>query len=93
MVILVPMKTRILYTKIWVDTYYMSLTQAEQHVFLYLLTNEYVTILHVYECPDQIIMFQSKTTKEELQRIKQKFEADGKIFFYNGYVYLLTFSN
>lgn len=82
------MKTRILHTKFWKDSFVAELTPLEKLVFNYLLTNEYVNIIHLYECSDKQIRFDTGIDTPILDRAKQKFETAGKIYFKDGYVYL-----
>lgn len=81
------MKTRILHTKIWKDTYFSSLTDKQARVFLFLLTNDNVNMHGIYELNDMEIKLwcQIKTDKQ-LALIKQKFEEDQRFFFPKGWV-------
>src|SRR3990167_2717563 len=82
------MKTRIIHTKIWKDDYFATLNTAEKLLFVYFLTNEYVNIIHLYECPERVIMFDTGVSKEELDSAKNKFEATKKFRFHDSFVYI-----
>lgn len=82
------MKTRIVHTKIWKDDYFASLTPSEKLLFVYFLTNEYVNIIHLYECSDRVIQFDTGIDPELLDQIKNKFEASKKFRFNNGWIYI-----
>ena len=82
------MRTRIVYTKIWKDSFYSSLTTIEKLLFVYFITNEYVNIVHLYELPERVILFDTGVSKQELDNAKNKFEANRKIYFYKDFVYL-----
>jgi hypothetical protein len=82
------MKTRILHTKIYSDSFFIELTPIEKLLFIYLITNESVNIIHLYECPDRKIMFDTGLTKDQLIKAKDKFQDAGKIYFFKGYVFL-----
>lgn len=82
------MKTRILYTKVWKDTFFCELSPAEKLLFVYLLTNENMNILHIYECSDRTVMFDTGITAQQLSIAKKKFTESGKVTFYKDYVYV-----
>ena len=82
------MKTRMLYTKVWQDSYFASLIPIESYLFLYFLLNDYVTVLHLYECPDRTILHETRVTTGELAVAKDKFQKADKIYFYKDWIYL-----
>ena len=84
------MKTRVLFTKTWKDGYFRSLNSIEKLLFIYFFTNEYVNQLWFYECPEDVIAFETFIPIEKVKQIKQKFQADKKIFFYKDHVYLVN---
>lgn len=80
------MKTRIIHTRFWRDEYVSRLTLKEKILFLYLLTNEQVSICGIYELPDKYIITDLDLSQKELEEAKIKFQADGKIAFLDGWV-------
>lgn len=82
------MKTRVIYTQYWNDSFISELTPLEKLVFIYLLTNDKVNIIHLYECTDKQIRFDTGIDTPTLEKAKFKFQEAGKIFFKDGYVYL-----
>jgi hypothetical protein len=82
------LKTRIVHTKFWNDSFILSLNPTEKLLFIYLLTNEQVNIIHLYECPDEKILFDTGIDRGILQKAKDKFEKAGKIYFKDGFIYL-----
>lgn len=80
------MKTRIIYTKFWNDTYVSNLKVDEKLMFAYLMTNEFVGLLSVYELQDRRITFDLGITQERLEEIKNKFEEDKKFYFKGGWI-------
>lgn len=84
------MKTRILYTKIWQDSFFVSLSSAEKLAFIYYLTNDQVNIIHFYECPDRRVMFETGITAPVLQAFKIKLQANKKMYFCKDYVFLVN---
>lgn len=84
------MKTRILHTRVWDDSYFYSLNSNEKLVFLYYLFNERVNIIHCYELPDQVAAAQIGVSIGVLIGCKKKFSEDGRISFYKNYVRLVN---
>lgn len=84
------MKTRVIHTKFWTDTYVRSLNESETFFFFYLMTNEYINVSHIYELPTDIASFQTKIPAATIEQIKNKFKADGKIDFKNEWIYLVN---
>ena len=84
------MKTRIVFTKIWKDSYFLKLSQQEQLVFLFLITNDSVGLTGIYELDDSVITSALKISQTQLNKIKQKFIADRKFSFYEGWIKILN---
>ena len=85
------MKTRIIYTKFWYDTYISNLGTKEKLLFIYLVTNEKVTICGIYELPDKYILLDVGITQKELDQMKERFMSDGKFSFIDGWVRIENF--
>lgn len=84
------MKTRIVHTKFWKDSFVSELNTEEKLVFLYYLTNENINILHLYECSDRQVVFDTGIDRGILDGIKQKFADANKILFFKDYVFLVN---
>lgn len=82
------MKTRILHTQFWKDEYIGTLTPSEKLLFLYFITNECVSIIHLYKISERQVLFDTGIDKATILKAKRKFVTDGKIFFYKDYVFL-----
>lgn len=82
------MKTRIIHTKIWEDGFFSELSTDEKLIFIYLLTNERINIIHCYECTDRQIMFDTGIDAATLEHAKEKFAKQDKILFKDNYVFL-----
>lgn len=80
------MKSRIVHTKIWTDSWFSELVVDEKLLFFYLLTNEYCNVLDIYELPMSVAVYQTGISKERINEIKAKFKADGKIDCIEDYV-------
>ena len=84
-------KQRIVNTKFWDDSYIAGLTPAEKLLFLYLITNPLTNISGVYELPLRRAAFDVGLSTEEVEAIFSKFETDGKIARFNGWVGVANF--
>lgn len=82
------MKTRIIHTKFWNDNYVKNLDTKTKLFYLYLLTNEFVNILSLYELPRDICSLQTSLSEEEIEIILKKLKTDNKIDYYRDYIYL-----
>jgi hypothetical protein len=82
------MISRVLFTCIYKDDFIASLTPEEKLLFIYFLTNEYVNIIHCYQCSSRTISFDTGIDTPIIEKAKQKFENAGKMFFYKDFIYL-----
>lgn len=82
------MKTRILWTKIWDDSWFDSLSKDSRILFLYLITNQDIGLSGCYSITDKKICFHTHLTVEELQ--KAKVELSPKIKFVDNWVYVVN---
>jgi hypothetical protein len=84
------MQTRIIHTKIWTDSFFASLQPVEKLVFIYYITNPAVNIIHLYECSDKQVIFDTGVDDPVLQKIKKNLSDNNKIKFFEGYVFLVN---
>lgn len=84
------MKTRILHTKVWKDEYFYNLDDKEKLAFLYLMTNENVNMIGIYELNDMEFQLWLKTTSDKINLIKEKFHNDRKFLFKDGWVCVIN---
>jgi len=84
-------KERYVNTKFWDDTYIISLDPSEKLLFLYLLTNPLTNIAGVYEITPRRISFDTGFEKDMVRRILDRFEADGRIKYQDGWVAIKNF--
>jgi len=84
------MKTRIVHTRFWNDSFVCELNQKEKLLFIYLLTNEKVNLIGIYELPDKYIKADLEITQPELDAAKRKFQIANKIIFLNGWVKIVN---
>lgn len=82
------MKHRNIETKIWDDMWFSDLDPIEKLLFIYLFTNSRATLCGIYELPLKIMSVETGIEKEMLIKIIKRFESDGKVIHYNGYMAL-----
>jgi len=84
------MKTRIIHTRFWQDSFVCELSPKEKLLFIYLLTNDRVNLVGCYELPDKYIMADLDITKAELSQFKTKLQNAGKIIFKDGWIRIVN---
>jgi hypothetical protein len=82
------MQTRILHTEIWQDDFFSELNPQEKLLFIYFLTNERVNIIHLYQCSVARVHADTGINTPIIVEAQRKFEKQGKIFFFENYIYL-----
>lgn len=80
------MKTRVIHTKFWQDSYIADLNPTEKLLFIYLLTNAYINLSGVYECSARIIQFETGLSSSQIENSKDKFQSDNKFIFFEDWV-------
>lgn len=86
------MKTRILHTRIWDDSFFTELQPKEKLLFIYLLTNEKIGLTGIYELTNSRIKFDTQITESELKIMIDKFQKLGKFYFDNGWIVIVNAS-
>src|SRR3990167_5032983 len=84
-------KTRIINTRFWIDDYTSNLDPIEKLLFLYFLTNTATEICGVYELPLKIVAIETGIETKIVEEILKRFTRDKKIFYINGWVYIVNF--
>lgn len=82
------MITRLIYTQIWTDNYFIELSPQEKLLFFYFLTNDQVNIIHLYRCPINRIVADTGIDRGIVVEAKKKFEKAGKMCFKEEFVFL-----
>lgn len=80
------MKTRIIWTKIWEDDWFQSLSDNAQKLFLYLLTNSRINMCGCYQISERVLVFDTRI--KNLKKIKD--ELSPKVRFYEDWVYVVN---
>lgn len=76
---------------IWDDEWFFDLTAEEKTVWFFLLTNKSVHVSGIYQLPKPLISPYVGVTKGEIDRILEKFEADGKIVCKKGWIFIRNY--
>lgn len=85
-------KKRYINTRFWDDNYISNLDPIEKLLFLYFLTNQRTDICGIYEIPLKSIAMDTGLDKEMVIKVVNRFSADNKIFYIDGWVYVKNFS-
>jgi len=84
-------KKRYVDTKFWDDNYIIEKDPVEKLLFLYLLTNTLTNIIGIYEISINRIAFDTGIDKDMVIKILERFEADDKIKYENGWIAIKKF--
>lgn len=84
-------KQRYINTKMWEDSWFTSLDQIEQLVFIYFLTNPMTNLCGVYELSKGTIGRAVGLESLMLEEILRRFEESGKVFYRDGWVIIPNF--
>jgi len=82
------MKTRIIHTKFWKDTWVSSLSPQSKLLFLYCISNERLGLTGVFEIPLSHIVIETGLTKKEVQEALK--EISTKVGYIEGHIVLLN---
>ena len=82
------MKARVLHTRIWTDGFMRKLTPGEKLLYVYLLTNSKVNIIHCYEITIDEIIFDLGLSVRTIKDAVEKLSKEGKILRYKDWVFL-----
>lgn len=84
------MKRRSLETRFWKDSYIQSLTSNGKLLFNYLLMNEHVNIIHIYELPETYISLETGIPIRQIRDLKEEFQRDGKFMFIDSWIKIVN---
>jgi hypothetical protein len=82
------MKTRIIQTRFWDDNFIYESDVYTQHLYIYLLTSQYINISGIFQLPEGKIKSEAKLTDKQFEDAKQKLIENKKVFFKEGWVYV-----
>jgi hypothetical protein len=84
------MKTRIIQTRFWDDEFVSETDIYTQHLYLYLLTSQYINICGIFQLTPAKIMFETKLTANQFETAKINLQKANKVYFYKGWVYVIN---
>ncbi len=86
------MKNRYVNTHFWGDNYICNLDPIEKLLFMYFLTNPFTNISGVYEINIRQVPLDTGIDKDMVLKILDRFQRDGKIYYYEGYIIIKNFT-
>jgi hypothetical protein len=84
------MKTRIIQTRFWDDLFVSESDIYTQHLYIYLLTSQYINLCGIFQLPENKIKFECKLTDNQFQSAKENLEKAKKVLFKDGWVYVVN---
>jgi hypothetical protein len=85
------MPRRSIDTKMWVDNWFGSLDPIERYLFQYFMTNEHTELCGYYELPLRVMAFETGLDMEMLNKIIKRFAADKKVFYHEGWIWVVNY--
>lgn len=76
-------------TEIWRGNWFPTLSSEEKVVWIFLLTNELLHASGIYRIPKTLIG--AFTGVPDAGRVIDKFEADGKVIYKEGYIFIVNY--
>lgn len=77
--------------RIWNDNYVSDLKSEEKFLFVYLLTNHYMSLIGIYEMSIRTIAFETAIEVPRINEILEKFGQDKKIHYTEGHIIIRNF--
>lgn len=85
------MKTRIVWTRMYLeDDWFNTLSIEYKFLFIYLFTNSHIGLSGIYKLSDRVICLETGLIEKQLNKAKEKFEKDKKIFFKDEWIYIVN---
>lgn len=82
------MKTRIIQTRFWDDEFISDCSLFTQHLYIYLLTSQYINICGVFQLPIKKILYETKLTEKQFEIAEQELSQADKVYFFKGWVFV-----
>lgn len=79
---------RQIHTHIWRDDWFLELSPAEKLLFVYLFSNDNTNVAGIYKLSLRHARLETGLDADEIGDAMQRFEADGKIVYLDGYVWV-----
>ncbi len=84
------MKTRIIQTRFWDDEFVSNCDLYTQHLYIYLLTCQYVNISGMFQLPTKKILLEANLTENQFNTAKYNLEKGNKVKFCDGWIYIIN---
>lgn len=84
-------KLRYIKDSFWSDEWIEGLTLEEKWFFLYLLTNQYVSLTGIYSLTIRKMAFELNSSVEFVQKTLEKFQQAKKVYYLGGNVIIVNF--
>jgi len=84
------MKTRIIQTRFWDDEFVTESDIYTQHLYIYLLTSQYVNICGIFQLSPRKVQFETKLTDKQYQVASDNLSINKEAFFFKGWVFLVN---
>jgi len=85
-------KNRAISDRFWYDSYISELESTQKLLFLYLLTNQFITLTGIYEIPIRNISFDTGIPIADVTKYMEKFDRDTKIHYVSGHIIIRNWS-
>ena len=82
------MKARVIQSRFWDDEFVSECNIFTQHLYIYLLTSQYINISGVFQLPSKKIMMEASLTPEMFDSAKKELDENDKVKFYKGWIYV-----
>jgi len=84
------MKTRIIQTRFWDDEIQDSISLYAQHLYIFILTSQYINISGYFQLSESKIKFEAKLTDNQFSQAKEELAEEKKVLFHKGWVWVVN---
>jgi len=81
---------RQIHTKIWNDEWFLDQDPDAKLLFIYLFSNPRACLAGIYDIPLKVIIFDTGLSPDRVRELLDKFSADGKARFENGWIFIFN---
>lgn len=82
------MKTRIIQTRFYDDEFIVDCDLFSQHLYMYLLTCQYINLCGIFQLSLKKVQFESKLSEEQLLLALETLSKGGKAFYHRGWFFI-----
>ena len=84
------MKTRIIQTRYWDDSFINESNYLTRYVYLYLLTSQCINICGIFQLTINKILFETGITRQQFLIAQKELSVAKKVLFIDGWVYIVN---